>query len=204
MQQLITTFQYQEQLIPVYFERKQIKNSYARFKDNAIFISANMFISQQMALSLARQLFDKIVKKGILDRVDPIGSDYYYLFGKRIPRFVSLSETKLDAKLKKALKEYLAIRVPYYEKIMGIEKAYQVSVRKMKSRYGSNALDTHKLTFNLVLVHYDYPIIDSVIVHELAHHFVRGHDPKFYQKIKEFFPEYKKYDKLLKKGIFHE
>ena len=59
-------------------------------------------------------------------------------------------------------------------RICVIKKPYRVSVKKMTSRYGSNSSQTHTVSYSLVLLHYSVEIIDSVIVHELAHDFVRN------------------------------
>ena len=60
----------------------------------------------------------------------------------------------------------------YYEKIIGVKKPYKVKIRKMTTRYGSNSLTTHSITYSLVLVHYSIDVVDSIIIHELAHAFV--------------------------------
>ena len=78
---------------------------------------------------------------------------------------------------------------------------FQVKVRQMKSRYGSNNRSNKTITYSLVLLHYSIEIIDSVIVHELSHHFVYDHSPNFYKVLYKYCPNY---DILRKKLIRSE
>jgi len=68
-----------------------------------------------------------------------------------------------------------------------------------RSRYGVNSLRTHRLTFALELAYYAPAIIDSVIVHELAHDFERNHGPRFYAIVYAHCPDYKKLYASLRK-----
>ena len=106
-------------------------------------------------------------------------------------------------KIKPIFLDVLTKRVRYYEKLMGVS-SYQVSVRNMKTRFGSNSKRTKRLNFALLLVHYSTPIIDSVIVHELAHIVEFNHSKKFYDVIYKYCPDYNRYRKLLLKGIYHD
>ena len=78
---------------------------------------------------------------------------------------------------------------------------YQVKVRQMKSRYGSNNKSSKAITYSLVLLHYSPEIIDSVIIHELAHCFVYNHGDNFYKVVYKYCPNY---DMLRKKLIRSE
>ena len=109
---------------------------------------------------------------------------------------------QLEKKLKKWFLEYITSRNQYYEQVMGIRTPYKVRVRKMTTRYGSNSKSTHSITYSMVLMHYSCEIIDSVIVHELAHHFVRDHSKKFYNVVYQYCPNYKALHKRLRKGEF--
>ena len=72
----------------------------------------------------------------------------------------------------------------------------------MKTRLGSNSRKTNKLAFSLSLVHYSKDIIDSVIVHELAHYYEFNHSFKFYNIVYKYCPNYKILRKKLIKGIY--
>ena len=95
-------------------------------------------------------------------------------------------------------------RTRYYEKVMDIEKPYKVRVKNMSSRYGSNSSQTHAVSYAMILMHYTVDVIDSVVVHELAHDKVKNHSKKFYDVVYKYCPNYKVLDRRLRKGIFHD
>ena len=72
----------------------------------------------------------------------------------------------------------------------------------MKTRHGSNSYYKDHLSFALTLVHYSYPIIDSVIIHELAHDIHFDHSKAFYQTVYQYCPNYKALSKALNSKDF--
>jgi predicted metal-dependent hydrolase len=90
-------------------------------------------------------------------------------------------------------------RIRLYERQLHIQKPYRIRVREMRTRLGSNAKKTHALTFALKLIHFDWPIIDAVIVHELIHDQHFHHQPSFYQALLKAYPRYhEEHAKILK------
>ena len=79
---------------------------------------------------------------------------------------------------------------------------YKVTLKDMRTRFGSNSKHTKTLHFAYVLIHYSFDIIDSVIVHELAHILVYDHSKKFYDVVYKYCPDYDIYRKKLIKGEF--
>ena len=84
---------------------------------------------------------------------------------------------------------------------MNIKSDYDVRVKTVKTIYGSNSNLTKTITFNSVLIHYSLDIIDSVVVHELAHDLVRNHSKEFYKVVLKTMPDYYLRDKKLRGGI---
>ena len=121
-----------------------------------------------------------------------------YLFGKRLD-IEFPSEKEEAAYLKKMALPYLEEKVRYYEGVMGVAKPYKIRVREMKTRVGSNSSKTHTLTFATSLFHYAPEVIDSVIVHELAHDRVRNHGKSFYAVVYRYDPDYKIHHRKLNK-----
>ena len=78
----------------------------------------------------------------------------------------------------------------------------KVRIRKMTTRYGSNSLSNKSITYSTILMHYQVDIIDSVIIHELAHCYVSNHSQEFYKIVYKFCPNYKKLHNNLKKGNY--
>ena len=197
-----TTLSVNDKIINVYVEYKSIKNIYARFRDGVVYVTCRPSTSHKSIEAICQTLLKRLDCKGVLCVEPPVGEDFFYFFGKKERASRGFSEVRLDKMLKKQLISYLDERVEYYERIMGVTKAYKVGVRQMKSRYASNSFLTHRLSFSLKLVHFSKQIIDGVIVHELAHEFQRNHSRKFYEIVLNYYPHYRETDKLLKKGIY--
>ena len=76
----------------------------------------------------------------------------------------------------------------------------RVTVRKMKSRWGSCSSEG-EVCFNLLLMQAGLPQIDFVIAHELCHlrHF--AHNASFYALLEEVMPDWKEREILLRQAI---
>jgi predicted metal-dependent hydrolase len=76
----------------------------------------------------------------------------------------------------------------------------RVTVRKMKSRWGSCSSEG-EVCFNLLLMQAGLPQIDFVVAHELCHirHF--AHNASFYALLEEVMPDWKEREILLRQAI---
>jgi len=101
-------------------------------------------------------------------------------------------------KLRKDAKIYIPDRVKYYSEIMGL-KYNEVSIKFLKSRWGSCSAKKN-LNFNLLLMLTPKEVIDSVVVHELAHLKEMNHKDSFYKLVLKHCPNYYEYDKWLRKN----
>lgn len=132
----------------------------------------------------------------------PIEGDSVYLYGQKeeIFGFHLLDEKEQSLALKKRFQSVLLSRVSFFSSLMGVATPYRVTIRAMKSRYGVNNKTRKRLTFATSLIHYSLPIIDSVVIHELAHDSVSDHSDQFYQVVERYCPDYwEKHDKLRKR-----
>lgn len=66
---------------------------------------------------------------------------------------------------------------------------------------GKNYYLKHLLTFDRILIHFSLDIIDSVVIHELTHHFVQNHSDAFYRILLTYCPDYRR---LREKLIYGE
>ena len=108
---------------------------------------------------------------------------------------------ELLKKLRKYFLEYMHVRTVLLAERMKAPY-YTVKVRQMRSRYGSNNRAKKTITYSLTLLHYSQKIIDSVIIHELAHCFVYDHGDNFYQIVYKYCPEYDVFRKKLIRAEF--
>ena len=106
--------------------------------------------------------------------------------------------TKEEIKaLKARAKEYIFPKAREYAQIMGLEYG-DIKITSAKTRYGSCNTGTHNLCFSYKLIQKPAPLVDYVIVHELAHIVHPNHSKEFYGYIERYMPDYKERIKLLK------
>ena len=206
------TYELDGQVYEVEIIYKRIRNIHFRFENEKYLISC----PKRTPVSMIKSGLDKYARK-LRDRstkTQAFGDDYVYLFGQKVavsyPGSLFLdAETKINFKdqddlIKKARKyflNYMQGRTLYYEQLMK-SPHYLVKMRQMKSRYGSNNRHAKTITYSLTLLHYSPEIIDSVIVHELAHCFVYNHSDKFYRVVYNYCPRYDEFRKKLIKAVF--
>ena len=186
---------------------KRIKNIHFRFDGEKLLVSAHRLTPMKLIKSGLDKYAKKLIKRCV--KVNSETDEYIYILGKKIeltyPGYLALESElisykdnkQLHSRLKKWFLDYVTKRTAFFEQVMKAPH-YLVKVRQMKSRYGSNNRQSKVITYSLVLIHYSPIIIDSVIIHELAHHFVYNHGDNFYKVVYKYCPNY---DMLRKKLI---
>ncbi len=216
MQEYDYIYSYKGKDYPVKVLHRRSRTLKYTFKDGMFYIYAPVFfVTKRYMMQGLDKYAERLIKADTKSLAR--GNDFIYLLGTKITLKeqgeIAFSDgaiikykdqTDLDKKLKKWFLKIVEPRVRYYESIMGIDKPYKVHVKNMTSRYGSNSSHTHSLSFSTILMHYTLDVLDSVIVHELAHDKQRNHSKKFYDVVYEYCPNYKALHLRLKKGIFHE
>ena len=191
---------------------KRIRNIHFRFDGEKFLVSC----PKRTSVNLIKGGLDKYAKK-LRDRnpkTQAFGDSFIYLFGQRYEvtypgelflnnetKIVFKEQNDLLKKLRKYFLNYMQDRTKLFSERMKTSQ-YLVKVRQMRSRYGSNNRAKKTITYSLTLIHYSPEIIDSVIVHELAHCFVYNHSDKFYRVVYNYCPEYDVYRKKLIKAVF--
>ena len=205
-------YQIDDQVYDVEIVYKRIKNVYFHFKEGRFVVTCH----KRTPVSLIKSGLDKYARK-MRDRnakSQAFGDEFVYLYGQRIPvsfpgELLLNPETKISfkdnddllKKLKKSFLNYVTSHTKYYAELMECPN-YLVKVRQMRSRYGSNNRYAKTITYSLTLIHYSPEIIDSVIVHELAHCIVYNHSDSFYRVVYKYCPRYDELRKKLIKAVF--
>lgn len=70
-----------------------------------------------------------------------------------------------------------------------------VTLRKMKSRWGSCRPSTGRMTFNLLLLYVPEECARYVIYHELCHYLELNHSKRFWAHVAEYVPDYRRIEK---------
>lgn len=87
-------------------------------------------------------------------------------------------------------------RMPRYEAGLGVAcKAFGLS--SAITRWGSCS-PAGRIRLNWRLIHFSLPLIDYVIVHELAHLLEMNHGPRFWAAVASVFPDYAQAKKTLR------
>ncbi len=188
------------------------RNSYIRLKDDVFYISTNLTATDSFVSNFLDKYAVTLIKRNQKYKKVLIKENGMYIFGE----FVNFEEGFIKVlnhnilystpedfykKVNKIVKPYFDERLKYFEEIMNVMPLYNLKLRKSTTRYGCNIKKTHTITFNLELIHYDLEIIDSVIIHELAHHFEFNHQKNFYKIVYKYCPNYDDLDRKLKRGI---
>ena len=190
---------------------KRIRNIHFRFNGEAFLVTAPRLVSLKQIKSGLDKYAKKLIQRSV--KMNAETDEYIYILGKKIelnyPGYLALESElisykdnkQLHTKLRKWFLDYLTARTEFFEGVMGAPH-YLVKLRQMKSRYGSNNKSTKTITYSLVLIHYSPEIIDSVIIHEIAHCFAYNHGDNFYKVVYKYCPNYDILRKKLIKAEF--
>lgn len=107
----------------------------------------------------------------------------------------------VEQAFRQALAEYLGPRIAFYSARMGIRPP-QVSIRLMRTRWGSCTPAAGRTRFNLRLAQKPESWIDYVVVHELAHLCHADHSPAFWALVERYFPDWRSVRQALNTGAY--
>ena len=79
----------------------------------------------------------------------------------------------------------------------------KVSVRKMKTLWGSCSVNRGIITLNFYLIKAAIPYIDYVVLHELTHFLYPNHSRPFYMFLSNYMPDWKERKRVLDQDIVH-
>ncbi len=105
---------------------------------------------------------------------------------------------KLEKFLKNSAINYLAPRTHQLAEKMNL-KFSRIVFKQQKTRWGSCSSQKN-LNFNWRLVHFPPPVIDYVIIHELAHLVHLNHSARFWALVAKFDGKYKQHKKILRQA----
>lgn len=166
--------------------KKRMKNMYLRIKkeDGRVLISAPHQISDARIRAFAEEKIDWIreyqQKYQIADQCrskEPIDKEEYEW-------------------QKRELKEWTMRVIEKWEPVIGV-KVSGVTIRQMKTRWGSCNVKTHHININMALLKKEPECLEYVIVHEMCHILEPSHNQVFWGYVERFYPGYKEIRKKL-------
>ena len=100
---------------------------------------------------------------------------------------MSESEIRRRKVLLKAAVEKL---IQKYEQLMRVQVS-GVTIRQMKTRWGSCNVKTHHININLALYEKGPECLEYVVVHEMCHILEASHNKIFWGYVAQYFPDWK-------------
>ena len=140
----------------------------------------------------------------VLSRYD---KDLVLTEGKKIYIYCRTPEDqeKVEKWWRKQAKCIIEERVKYWYPI--IEKYNmefpRISIRKMKTLWGSCSVERQVITFNFYLIKARIPYIDYVVLHELVHFLYPNHGKCFYDFLSNYMPDWKERKRVLDRDVVH-
>lgn len=216
-----TTVYWNKKHYPVVIQRKKIKHTYIRVKEETIAVSTNQLTPTFHIIRLVEQHKDKILRQMNKIKAQKDKPLYYlgnpikvnWVKGKTIDyKWTAIKELTIVYKKEKGHSEALDyfIRMEartilplrfdaclkVFQRHYPIKKP-ELKLRKMKSRYGSCYYKKGKVILNTWNIQYREEIIDFIIFHELCHFIHPNHSSSFYQTLGQFVPNHKQLRKEL-------
>ncbi len=161
--------------------KKHIKNMYLRVKkeDGSVLISAPLRMSDDCIRAFAKE------REGWIRKYR---QKYEKADGKR-KETPALSKAELEEQ-KRFLKREAESLVKKWEPVMGVSVS-GVTIRQMKTRWGSCNVKSHHINLNLALLKKPPECLEYVVVHEMTHILEAGHNAVFWGYMTKFYPAWK-------------
>lgn len=210
---------------------KQQKHMYLKVRNDQIIISAPFFMQEKLIEDFILKSLPKILKKKTMLKpnivIDNNDSHLYFLSKKYqlVTKYDSKKTiiyfefndlvvctniqnhkqilVKIQNFLKQEAKNIFLNRLQYWSEIMSIEFS-SLKIRSMVSKWGVCQPHTRIITLNYKLIHFNYEVIDYVIIHELTHIIYAHHKKKFWNFVAQYCPNFQYYQKILKQGVIDE
>lgn len=110
---------------------------------------------------------------------------------------VALKQKLMEELYRRQLKARVPLLMEKYSGIVGTAPD-SWGVKNMKTRWGTCNITDRRIWLNLQLAKYEPECLEYVIVHELVHFYVAGHNAQFYGYMDRFYPNWREIRKKLK------
>ena len=100
-----------------------------------------------------------------------------------------LQPGRSEAEAKRILQERLPALLDRWVPVVG-RRPGRISLRKMKTRWGSCTPATASIRLNTDLAWLDPDLLEYVLVHELTHLYEHGHGPGFRARMNRYMPDW--------------
>lgn len=179
----LDNLQINEKQYPIIITKKsRIKRMVLSLKRGAIHISIPWYVPKVVAMAFVHAQKEWITQKSNLLTIETINKDLYKDF-------------------KQQAKKVLLPKLKYWSQRM-IVHYNKVTIRNQSSVWGSCS-SKKNLNFNYKIIHLPEPLLDYLVIHELAHTVHMNHSILFWKLVEKYDQEYKKHRKNLKQYAVH-
>lgn len=194
--------------------RKDNKNLYFRFDENCkLIITAPKFISDKEIKNLItknssailKMYEDSLVKQERDKLFWYLGKSYEVTFDNRVKdieieedNITCHDEETLDKFYKDECERVFKEEIDICKKCFNNLPEFKLRIRKMRTRWGVCNTRDNIITLNSELLKKEIPLIDYVIIHEMAHFYEGNHSKNFWKIVEMAIPDYKIRRKKLK------
>lgn len=171
--------------------KKRMKNMYLRIKkeDGSVLISA------------PHQMSDARIRAFAAARIDWIKKYQQKYAGAKERRTENKTLDNAELTRQKCLlKGEVERLVARWEPVMDV-RVSGITIRQMKTRWGSCNVRTHHININLALLQKPPECLEYVVVHEMMHILEASHNAVFWGYMTQFYPEWKRVRKYLNDEI---
>lgn len=181
------TYQMRIEDITIVVTKKRMKNMYLRIKkeDGTVLISAPHEMSDARICTFAEERIDWIRKY----------QQKYADAKEQRKEGKTLSHAEIEQQ-KRFLRKEVERLVAKWEPVMQV-KVSGITIRQMKTRWGSCNVKTHHININLALLKKPPECLEYVVDHEMTHILEPSHNQLFWGYMTRFYPDWKRVRKYL-------
>lgn len=176
------TYTIRVQDIAITVTRKRMKNMYLRIsrEDGSVRISAPHEMSEERILAFAGERIAWIAE-----------TSRNYQKEKEKRQMEGEPDEAEQQRRRQLLEEEVQRLVAKWEPVIGVQ-ASGITIRRMKTRWGSCNVRTHHININLALYGKPPECLEYVVVHELVHILEPSHNHVFWGYMTQFYPDWKR------------
>lgn len=180
------------ELVPCEIVVKPNRNAYLRLRpDGSVRITANAAFTAAKVEAFVAKHAERILKarREMLAK-ERLPEGTIRLWGTVVPRPAGWSESSYKAETLKAAAEAMENLPPSMSALAPAGVRFRA--RLMKTRFGSNAIQTKTITMNTALARFDRRYFDAILIHELCHFAHPDHGAGFYRTLLKQVPDYRR------------
>ncbi len=210
----VMKFKLNDYIIEYEVIRKDNKNLYFRFDENCtLIITAPKFITDNEIKNLITKNSSSILKmyEDALEKSERnksfwyLGKPYDVTFDNRVKK-LEIEDNHITCQDEKTLEKFYQKECErvFNEEIDICKKCFvslpefRLRIRKMRTRWGVCNTKDKIITLNSELLKKEIPLIDYVIIHEMAHFYEGNHSKNFWSIVEAAIPDYKARRKKLR------